>query len=71
MKPSGTSKVAWLLFKNQGKNKDLTGVQIHTQSYDPKAPLLVGDELLDDGGIGLNLSAKEVLVGKEKEPIDK
>jgi hypothetical protein len=48
------TKVVWLLFKK----KDLT-VSTHTQSY--KSTSSFGDELLDDGGIGLNLSAKEVL----------
>lgn len=57
---SGNTKAVWLIFKNLGP-QNLNGVQVHTTSYNHNAHFLAGDEVLDDGGDGLNVTAAEIL----------
>lgn len=56
-------QVAWLVFKKGGKITE-EGVQVHVGNYDATRALLKDDEVLEDGGIGLNLTARVVLDDK-------
>lgn len=56
----GQTKAAWLVYHKEN-SLPIHGIQVHVGKYNPDAPILEGDEVLDDGGLDLNITARQAL----------
>jgi len=61
-------RAAWVVYHKNivGKITTKHGVEVHNGKYEPKPKLYVGNEILPDGGVGLNFTASSVLKDREE-----